>query len=180
MNLSKSMNYGYFLTVLLWIIPFVYLLASPWRGDSNKYPKRMFSQRITWDCQWKNTRSADFCADRIDLITSFAVITNAVIKRVHGIFKKSEWSLGLWIKEILSTYKVHSTEASMSDFSKINEDFFWVLNGEKGGNVRVLQASRLWGRRHCLSFLGPCLFGLSLSPNTGGSNKTRDYILVLY
>ena len=27
---------------------FVYLLESPWRGDSNKYPKRMFSQRITW------------------------------------------------------------------------------------------------------------------------------------
>ena len=31
----------------------------------------------------KNTRSADFCADRIDVITNFAVITNAVIKRVH-------------------------------------------------------------------------------------------------
>ena len=29
------------------------------------------------------TRSADFCADRIDVITNFAVITNAVIKRVH-------------------------------------------------------------------------------------------------
>ena len=31
----------------------------------------------------KNTRSADFCADRIDVITNFAVITNVVIKRVH-------------------------------------------------------------------------------------------------
>ena len=31
----------------------------------------------------KNTRSADFCADRIDVITNFAVITNAVIKRAH-------------------------------------------------------------------------------------------------
>ena len=31
----------------------------------------------------KKTRSADFCADRIDVITKFAVITNVVIKRVH-------------------------------------------------------------------------------------------------
>ena len=31
----------------------------------------------------KKTRSADICADRIDVITNFAVITNAVIKRVH-------------------------------------------------------------------------------------------------
>ena len=31
----------------------------------------------------KNTRSADFCADQIDIITNFAVITNVVIKRVH-------------------------------------------------------------------------------------------------
>ena len=29
----------------------------------------------------KNTRTADFCADRIDVITDFAVITNVVIKR---------------------------------------------------------------------------------------------------
>ena len=31
----------------------------------------------------KNTRTADFCADRIDVITNLAVITNAVVKRVH-------------------------------------------------------------------------------------------------
>ena len=31
----------------------------------------------------KNTRSADFCADHIDVITNFADITNVVIKRVH-------------------------------------------------------------------------------------------------
>ena len=31
----------------------------------------------------KNTQSTDFCADRVDVITNFAVITNAVIKRVH-------------------------------------------------------------------------------------------------
>ena len=31
----------------------------------------------------KNARSSDFCADRIDVMTNFAVITNAVIKRVH-------------------------------------------------------------------------------------------------
>ena len=31
----------------------------------------------------KNTRSADFCADRTDVITNFAVITNVVLKRFH-------------------------------------------------------------------------------------------------
>ena len=31
----------------------------------------------------KNTGSADFCADQIDVITNFAAITNAVIKRVY-------------------------------------------------------------------------------------------------
>ena len=65
----------------------MYLLESPRRGVSNKYPKHMFSQRITWDCQLKNTRSADFLADRIDVITNFAVITNVVIKRVQYILK---------------------------------------------------------------------------------------------
>ena len=33
----------------------------------------------------KNTGSADFCANRIDVITNFPVITNAVIKKVHCI-----------------------------------------------------------------------------------------------
>ena len=33
--------------------------------------------------QWKYTRSADFGADQIDVITNFIVITNVVIKRVH-------------------------------------------------------------------------------------------------
>ena len=31
----------------------------------------------------KNIRSANFCADQIDVITNFAVIANVVIKRVH-------------------------------------------------------------------------------------------------
>ena len=31
----------------------------------------------------KNTRSTIFCADQIDVITNFAVITNVIIKRVH-------------------------------------------------------------------------------------------------
>ena len=31
----------------------------------------------------KNTQSTDFCADQIDVIMNFAVITNVVIKRVH-------------------------------------------------------------------------------------------------
>ena len=33
----------------------------------------------------KNTRSADFCADQIDVITKFAVITYVIIKRVYCI-----------------------------------------------------------------------------------------------
>ena len=33
----------------------------------------------------KNTRYADVCADQIDVITNFAVITNVVIKRFHCI-----------------------------------------------------------------------------------------------
>ena len=33
----------------------------------------------------KKTRSADICADQIDVITNFAVIKNVVIKRVHCI-----------------------------------------------------------------------------------------------
>ena len=35
----------------------------------------------------KNTRSADVCADRIDVITNFAVIAIAVIMKVHCISK---------------------------------------------------------------------------------------------
>ena len=35
----------------------------------------------------KNTLSIDFGANRIDIITKFAVITNAVIKRVHCTLK---------------------------------------------------------------------------------------------
>ena len=31
----------------------------------------------------KNTRAADFCADKIDGITNFVVIANVVIKRAH-------------------------------------------------------------------------------------------------
>ena len=38
----------------------------------------------------KNTRSADFCADQIDVVTSFAVITNVAIKRVHCITLKAK------------------------------------------------------------------------------------------
>ena len=34
----------------------------------------------------KKTRSADFCADQIDIITTFAIVTNVVIKKVHRIY----------------------------------------------------------------------------------------------
>ena len=73
----------FFFNTFLWIIRLVYLLESPRRGDSYKYTKRMFSGRIKWDYQWKITRSADFCADRIDVITNLAVITYVVMRRVH-------------------------------------------------------------------------------------------------
>ena len=61
----------------------MYLLESPRRGDSNKYTKRIFSGRIKWEINEKNTRSADFCADQIDVITMFAGVPNVVIVRVH-------------------------------------------------------------------------------------------------
>ena len=61
----------------------MYLLESPRRGDSNKYPKAYVFKKNSTRLSIKSTRSADFCADRIDVITNFAVITNAVIKRAH-------------------------------------------------------------------------------------------------
>ena len=61
---------------------FVYLLESPRRGDSDKYPKRMFSQRITRDCQCKTMRFVYFCADWIGVVANFAILKNAIIKRV--------------------------------------------------------------------------------------------------
>ena len=61
----------------------MYLLELPRRGNSNKYPKRMISLKKYGTVSEKNTQSAHFCADRIDVISSFAVITNAVVKRVH-------------------------------------------------------------------------------------------------
>ena len=70
----------------------MYLLESPRRGDSNKYPKRVFPKN-NMGLSVKNTRSADFCADWIDVtcITNFAaVITNAVIKRVHCIVENKK------------------------------------------------------------------------------------------
>ena len=60
----------------------MYLLELPRRGNSNKYPKRTFSQEPHGNVNEKKTRSANFCADQIDFITNFAVITNVVINRV--------------------------------------------------------------------------------------------------
>ena len=57
-------------------IGFVYLLESSRQGNSNKYIKRMIFLRITWEKQCKNTQSADFRADQIDVITNSDVITN--------------------------------------------------------------------------------------------------------
>ena len=47
----------------------------------------------------KNTQSADFCADQIDVITIFAVIKNVIIKRVHCIALPR---LGPFLKERIS------------------------------------------------------------------------------
>ena len=33
----------------------------------------------------KNTRFVDFCADRIDVITNFAIMMNVIIERAHCI-----------------------------------------------------------------------------------------------
>ena len=41
----------------------------------------------------KKKRSADFCADQIDVITNFAVIMNVIIKRVHVYVLLSNYSL---------------------------------------------------------------------------------------
>ena len=60
----------------------MYLSESPRRGDSYKYPKRMFSLKNNIGLSMKNTRSADFC-DRTDVIANFVVLTDAVIKRVQ-------------------------------------------------------------------------------------------------
>ena len=60
----------------------MYLIESPRRGDSKIHKTHVFL-KDNRGISMKNTRSADFCADRIDVITNFAVITNVVIKRVH-------------------------------------------------------------------------------------------------
>ena len=56
----------------------MYFLESPRQSDSNKYTKR--TEEKKWEYQWKNTQSADFCADQIDVITNFAVIIKSCYK----------------------------------------------------------------------------------------------------
>ena len=67
----------------------MHLLESPRQGDSNKYTKRMYM-----GISMKKTRSADFCADQIDIRMTFAVITNVVIMRVH--FTLNSWALAAY------------------------------------------------------------------------------------
>ena len=63
----------------------------------------MFSWRIKREYQLKKTRSADFCADKVDVITNFAVITNVVIKRVH--YMRPERNLNyfksVWVAQMM-------------------------------------------------------------------------------
>ena len=68
----------------------MYLLESHRRGDSNKYQNVYFPKNSMGLSMKKTTRSADFCADRIDFISNLAVITNAVIKRAIIINAKRE------------------------------------------------------------------------------------------
>ena len=49
----------------------------------------------------KNTLSADFCADRIDVITNFAVVTNVVIKRVHCSRTASTVSVSIYLSTVI-------------------------------------------------------------------------------
>ena len=58
----------------------------------------------------KNTRSADFCADRIDVITNFAVITNVVIKRVRCTLML--FLLEALMKSVVKTCKRYRVEIS--------------------------------------------------------------------
>ena len=46
-------------------------------------PKTYVFLKNNMGLSMKNTRTADFCADRMDVITNFAVITITVVKRVH-------------------------------------------------------------------------------------------------
>ena len=60
----------------------MYLLELPRRGFLQISKMYVFLKN-NMGLSTKNTRTADFCADQIDIITNFAVITNAVVKRVH-------------------------------------------------------------------------------------------------
>ena len=59
----------------------MYLLESPRRGDSYRYYDFVLNNNTGLPI--KNTQNADFCADRIDIITNFAAITNVVIISFH-------------------------------------------------------------------------------------------------
>ena len=93
----------------------MYLLDSPRRGDSYKYPNRMFSQRIKWDSMKKYT-IADFCADQIDVITNFAVITNAIINSVHC---KFFFSKNISIHNFTHIHYLIFTESLTNDFVRL-------------------------------------------------------------
>ena len=70
----------------------MYLLELPQRGDSNKYQNVCFPKEQHGTVNEKNTRSAGFCADQIDVITNFSILMNVVIKRVHCIFNIADKS----------------------------------------------------------------------------------------
>ena len=54
----------------------------------------------------KNTRSADFCAGQIDVMTNFAVIANVVIKRVHCSKLLNDPRTRYTLTRILNNYKL--------------------------------------------------------------------------
>ena len=136
MDPSKAWITDTFEHIFLKFIRFVYLLES--RGDSNKYPGRMFSYRITWDCQRKYTRSADFCADRIDVITNFAVITNVVIKRVHMKLHCYNvwWHQNKFIQRLKTTVVIISLWFIKKSLSSI----WWVSNFDDMSKLSFLSS----------------------------------------
>ena len=71
-------------------ICFGYLLESPQRGDSNKYPKHMLLEVLMqYSCiisRWLSALERMFRESQIIIITNFVVVSSVGIKRVDIIY----------------------------------------------------------------------------------------------
>ena len=63
----------------------MFLLESPRRGDSNELFKAYVFPKNNTGLSMKKYTIRFFCADRIDIVTNYAVIMNVIIKWVHCI-----------------------------------------------------------------------------------------------